>query len=453
MKASLIALALILAVVLISPASASAVTNAGVKPGSFWYGFDLAFEKINLFFTFNSEGKAKKALEYADERLAEAQAVAENNNTNAVKTAITNYESNIAFAAEKSKDVSEKEKAEALLTSIADNTAKHQEILADVLAKVPNEAKEAITKAIKVSRKGQEEAMRQVAELRGEVEQLKKKVAELKQSDDGNQAAEIAKLKQEIEELKKKPAPAPVPIVSAPKPTPLPPTSNNNSLSPTPPPVENWLDLESKYFTEANQKGWVNLIITNSLGEKRYYRKEGSLWVQKNSEAEIQQPYVAPPTLSQLTRLIRMCSSDPEVQAICDKPAFMPGYYSNLAFRTAIDSQVLRWETIVANQRGQVISTTILPPLQLPSYVFSTPPPVYTPPPTYNINIPPTTYSPPSTGRIEFLRDPRTNRIYSSSNGANYFYDLNGRLDHVIGPNSTAQINYDLNGNIDSINY
>jgi len=169
MNAFLITLALISVVVLVSPAFTSAATNAGVKPGSFWYGSDLAFEKINLFFTFNSEGKAKKALEYADERLAEAEAVAANNNTEAVKEAITNYESNIAFAAEKSKDVSGKEKAEALLTSIADNTSRHQEILADVLAKVPDGAKEAITKAIEASRRGREEAMRQVTELRGEV--------------------------------------------------------------------------------------------------------------------------------------------------------------------------------------------------------------------------------------------------------------------------------------------
>src|SRR3990172_12199538 len=167
MKSSIIALVLMSAVVLISPASASAATNAGVKPGSFWYGFDIAFEKVNLFFIFNSEGKARKSLEYADERLAEAEAVAESDNTDAVKTAITNYESNIAFAAEKSKDVSEKERAEALLTLIADNTSKHQEILADVLAKVPDGAKEAITKAIEASKKGQEEAMRQVAELKG----------------------------------------------------------------------------------------------------------------------------------------------------------------------------------------------------------------------------------------------------------------------------------------------
>lgn len=218
MKAFLIALTLVSAVVLISPASASAATNAGVKPGSFWYSFDLAFEKINLFFTFNSEGKARKALEYADERLAEAEAVAENNNTDAVKTAISNYKSNIAFAAEKAKDVEEKEEAESLLTSIADSTSKHQEILNDVLAKVPDEAKEAIVKAIEVSKKGQEEAVQKITELKGEVERLKQEVAESKARDKerekvieelSRQQSEPVKVKaekarEEAEEVKRK---------------------------------------------------------------------------------------------------------------------------------------------------------------------------------------------------------------------------------------------------------
>lgn len=70
-----VALIIILAVVLISPVPASATTNAGVKPGSFFYFFDTTFEKVGLFFTFNSEKKARKALEYADERLAEALGV------------------------------------------------------------------------------------------------------------------------------------------------------------------------------------------------------------------------------------------------------------------------------------------------------------------------------------------------------------------------------------------
>lgn len=164
------------------PASASAATSPGIKPGSIFYFFDITFEKIGLLFTFSPEKKAEKALKYADERLAEAGAVTDN--AEAVKTAITNYESNIAFAEEESKDVGDKEKAEALLTSIADNTSKHQEVLTDVLAKVPDEAKEAITRAIEASRRGHAEAMQKIAELKGEVEKLKQEVAELKAKDE-----------------------------------------------------------------------------------------------------------------------------------------------------------------------------------------------------------------------------------------------------------------------------
>ena len=189
---STITLVLLLVVVFSLPASASAATSPGVKPGSFFYFFDTTLEKIGLFFIFSSEKKAEKALEYAEERLAEAEAVTDN--AEAVKTAITNYESNIAFAAEKSKDL-EKEKSEVLLTSIADNTSRHQDILTAVLVKVPEEAREAIVKAIEVSKKERDEAMQKIAELKGEVEQLKQEVAELKAKDEEREKT--------IEELRK----------------------------------------------------------------------------------------------------------------------------------------------------------------------------------------------------------------------------------------------------------
>ncbi len=206
---STIMFALLLVAVFSFPASASAATSPGVKPGSLFYFFDTAFEKIGLFFTFSPEKKAEKALEYADERLAEAGAVTDN--AEAVKTAITNYESNIAFAVEKVKEIREKDKTEALLNTIADSASKHQEVLADVLTKVPDEAREAIIKAIGISQKERDEAMQKIAELKGEVEQLKKEVAELKSKEEQRQASDVEKLKKEIEELKKQrasPAPA-----------------------------------------------------------------------------------------------------------------------------------------------------------------------------------------------------------------------------------------------------
>jgi len=293
-KISILLSFLILVAIFMPFSSVSAATKPGIKPGNFLYFFDTAFEKINLFFIFSPEKKAQKALEYADERLAEAEALTEEKNTNAIKTAVAGYESNIALATEESKQIKDKGKAENLLTSIADNTSKHQEILSNVLSKVPNEAKEAIAKAIEVSRNGREEATKQISELKGEVEESKQK--QESQTAQNNQSTEIEKPKKEIEALRKI-----VPVLPTPKQS-VPPTVSNNvqpqSPKPTTPSVETWSELENKYFVEANSKGWATLIITNALGEKRYYKKEGSQWIRKNNESELQQPFVTPSTPS-----------------------------------------------------------------------------------------------------------------------------------------------------------
>src|SRR3989338_2680149 len=96
---------LLLTAVFTAPFSVSAAENTGIKPGSFLYGFVTTFEKVNLFFTFNQEKKAEKALKYAEKRLTEAEAVARDKNSDAVKTAISGYEASIAIDSEASKKV------------------------------------------------------------------------------------------------------------------------------------------------------------------------------------------------------------------------------------------------------------------------------------------------------------------------------------------------------------
>lgn len=195
---------LFISFVFVAPIQVSAATNAGAKPGSFFYFFDTASEKINLFFTFNPEKKAQKALEYADERLAEAEESANENNSSAVEKAMTGYKKEISRATEKSKGLKDEERAKALLNIVSENTAKHQEVLASVLEKVPEEARQAILNAIEVSKKGQEEAIKQIAELKSEIERLKNEVESLKKESKNPQADEVEKLKKEVEELKKK---------------------------------------------------------------------------------------------------------------------------------------------------------------------------------------------------------------------------------------------------------
>jgi len=204
---------LLILLAFVVPVQASAATSAGVKPGSFFYFFDTTFENVSLFFTFDSENKAKKALGYADERLAEIEAIAEEKNPNAVKTAITSYESNMALATEKSKDIKDKGQAESLLTLIEDNFSKNQEVLAAVLIKVPEEAREAITQAIEASRKGKRKRQKQIADLKGEVEQLKQEVANLKTKDE-----EKGKIIEELGKQKSETTSKPTPVSASIKP-------------------------------------------------------------------------------------------------------------------------------------------------------------------------------------------------------------------------------------------
>ncbi|MDP3935146.1 MAG: DUF5667 domain-containing protein [Candidatus Giovannonibacteria bacterium] len=217
-KLSFVISFLLLTAVFTAPLSVSAAESAGIKPGSFFYGFVTTFEKVNLFFTFNPEKKAEKALKYAEKRLAEAEAVAGDKNSDAVKTAISGYEANVAIAAASSKKVKDQTKAENLLNLIAENTLKHQEVLSDVLAKVPDEAKEAITKALETSRRGYEEATQKIAELKNEVEHLKQEVVELKTKNNANPKA-VEQTNKQKSEIAPTPTRAPTPQVSEAIPT------------------------------------------------------------------------------------------------------------------------------------------------------------------------------------------------------------------------------------------
>ena len=197
--------------IFLAPNFTFAATPAGLTPNSPFYFLDTLFERVSLAFTFNPEKKATKALLFAEERLAEALTDTSDDNPEVIGTLMTNYQDNVALATEKSKEIKDEKKAEELLNKIADDTTKHQEILTEVLAKVPEIAKEAIIKAFEASKRGQEEALKQIAELRKEIVELKQEVAALKKQQNIKPVSSantpdqptISELKKEIEELKK----------------------------------------------------------------------------------------------------------------------------------------------------------------------------------------------------------------------------------------------------------
>ena len=84
--------------------------SPGIMPDSPLYFFDTWGEKIGFFFTFGAEAKAKKALEYAEERLAEAHAMADKNKPNAVAKATNGYNEYVAISIEKIEEQGRKAK-------------------------------------------------------------------------------------------------------------------------------------------------------------------------------------------------------------------------------------------------------------------------------------------------------------------------------------------------------
>lgn len=148
----------------IASAQSDEFPSPGLTPDSPFYFFDTLGEKIGMFITFGADKKAKRALQYAEEKLAEAKVMAGNNKNQALGKAAQKYQEflelanqNVEEAKEEGKDVDE------LAALIFEKTAQHQEVLAEVLERVSEEAKTVIKKAIEVSRKGSEKALQAVS--------------------------------------------------------------------------------------------------------------------------------------------------------------------------------------------------------------------------------------------------------------------------------------------------
>lgn len=153
--------------------------NAGLLPDNPLYFLKDWKERVQLFFTFGEEGKAKQFLHLAEVRLAEYQKMIEKGKTEIARKTLEKYEKQLGHALEKAEEAKEKGKnVEKLKEEIGEKILKHQEALEGVLEKVPEEAKKGIERAIESSQKGFERA---IEALTGEKkEELKTKAEEIK---------------------------------------------------------------------------------------------------------------------------------------------------------------------------------------------------------------------------------------------------------------------------------
>ena len=142
--------------------------DPGITPDSPFYFFDTLGKKLGLMFTFGNEAKAQKALEYAEERLAEANAMALKNKLKEMAQAAGEYDQFMAMVNQRLQATVQQNASANISEKVALATAKHLAVLDRVRDRVPEEGKEALNRARERSLDEQLHALRALAEHRPE---------------------------------------------------------------------------------------------------------------------------------------------------------------------------------------------------------------------------------------------------------------------------------------------
>lgn len=142
--------------------------DPGIMPDSPFYFLDNFGKNLGLLFAFGPDAKAKKALEYAEERLAEAQAMATQNKSRGLEVAAAGYDKFLLMASAKAEEARQQGIPEDLSERVALATSKHLSVLdtvADAFPEaVPEQARQAISHAKDAAMKGTENALKGVAQ-------------------------------------------------------------------------------------------------------------------------------------------------------------------------------------------------------------------------------------------------------------------------------------------------
>lgn len=142
--------------------------DPGLTPDSPFYFLDKWGKNIGMFFTFGNEAKAKKALKYAEERLAEARVMAEKNQVREMERAADDYEGFMAMVNQRLEAAAQQGLSDNISERVALAIAKHLDVLDRVKDRVPEQAKQALTRARTASQNGQINALRALAKEKAE---------------------------------------------------------------------------------------------------------------------------------------------------------------------------------------------------------------------------------------------------------------------------------------------
>jgi hypothetical protein len=119
--------------------------DPGITPDSPLYFFDIWGKNISMFFTFGPEAKAKKALQYAEERLSEAQAMVNKNKIREMTRAANEYDSFMAMVNERLEEAIRRGTSDNISERLAALAYRIHLKLSELKDKVPPRVKKDIT--------------------------------------------------------------------------------------------------------------------------------------------------------------------------------------------------------------------------------------------------------------------------------------------------------------------
>ena len=148
------AVALVGAIVLTAGAGSAIAASANALPGDPLYGVKRAVERVSLAMHFDHAGRAALHLQFAQKRLDEVEALAAagkdpGDAAQAFDDELNRAEEDALQAVAVGQD------ADALLAHVQEMIAKHLDVLNGVLGRVPDQAKDAIQRAIDNARKAE----------------------------------------------------------------------------------------------------------------------------------------------------------------------------------------------------------------------------------------------------------------------------------------------------------
>lgn len=149
--------------------------DPGTDPDSPLYFLKSWKERIQTFFSFGAENKAKQYLHLAGVRLAEYQRMMEKGKADIAERTLAKYEDQLGRALEKLEELKTRgDDVKELTDQLKGATEKHLEVLQENLAKASEQARKGLERALEASRKGMERG--------GAVKVITVKLAELNNS-------------------------------------------------------------------------------------------------------------------------------------------------------------------------------------------------------------------------------------------------------------------------------